>query len=88
VVVVCSGINGNTLSNSFTIYPNPSTNNLTIETLQRSDIEILNIEGQLIKSLAANNNKTIVDISALAKGMYFVKVKTDKGVVVRKFVKE
>jgi hypothetical protein len=32
--------------------------------------------------------KTNIDISAFAKGVYFVKLKTEKGVAVKKFVKE
>jgi hypothetical protein len=70
------------------VYPDPATNNITIETPQKSEIEILNSKGQLIKSLSANNNKTIVDISSFSTGVYFLKVKTEKGIEVRKFVKE
>jgi len=29
-----------------------------------------------------------LDISGFARGMYFIKVKTEKGVAVKKFVKE
>ncbi|MFA5783180.1 MAG: T9SS type A sorting domain-containing protein, partial [Bacteroidales bacterium] len=73
---------------AFDVYPNPATDNLTIEAPQKSDIEILNIQGQLIKSIVANSNKTSVDISAFPCGMYFIKVKMEKGVAVRRFVKE
>ena len=31
---------------------------------------------------------TTIDISALASGMYFVKVKTENGIAVKKFIKE
>jgi uncharacterized repeat protein (TIGR01451 family) len=71
-----------------TIFPNPATDKLTIVTLRKSEIEILNIECQLITSLSANEGNTTIDISAFAKGMYFVKVKTNKEITVKKFVKE
>ena len=76
--------------NSFplSVYPNPATDNLTIEILQESEIEILNIQGQLIKTLAASSDKTSVDISSFHSGVYFVKIKTEKGIVVKKIVKE
>jgi YVTN family beta-propeller protein len=70
------------------IYPNPATNNITIESPQLAVIEITNIQGQLIKTLAANSHKTSIDISAYSSGVYFVKVKTEKGIMVKKFVKE
>jgi hypothetical protein len=80
----------NEISNSqipeINIFPNPATNNITIETPQNSTIEITNIQGQLIKTLAANNEKTIIDVSALPSGVYVVEVKTDRGVAVKKFI--
>ncbi len=85
---IVTGINE--LSNSLyiSVYPNPANDNLTIESSQNALIDITNIQGQLIKSIATNSNKTNVDVSALPSGVYFVEVKTEKGVAVRKFVKE
>jgi len=78
------------LSNSLSIsvFPNPATNILTIETPNMASIEILNIQGQQIKTIAASNNKTTFDISSFTSGMYLVKVKTETGIEVKKFVKE
>ena len=70
------------------IYPNPATDNLTIVAPQKSEIEILNIEGQIIKDISATENQTAIDISDFANGVYVVEVKTEKGIEVRKFVKE
>ena len=87
---LCSstGITEINSENTINIFPNPAIDNLTIETPQKSEIEILNIEGQIIKSISVNNNHTSIDISSFARGMYFVKVKTENGVEVKKFVKE
>jgi len=80
------------------LYPNPATNTLTIETPQQSTIKISNTEGQLIKTLASTGTKTnvdhvgyssyIVDVSEFPNGVYIVEVKTEKGIAVKKFVKE
>jgi len=80
----------NELSNSLksSVYPNPATCNITIEAPQQAVIEISNIQGQLIKTFATTGNKTIVDVSALQGGVYVVEVKTEKGIEVRKFIKE
>ena len=87
-VDACTGINEISDKNLFSIYPNPATNNITIVVLQKAIIEISNIEGQLIETLATGGTKTKIDVSALPCGVYVVHVKTEKGVVVRKFVKE
>jgi hypothetical protein len=86
--VFISGVDGNQLSASaINIYPDPATNYLTIEMQRNAQIEIINIEGQIIKSIASDC-KTSVDVSTFARGMYFVKAKTEDGVMVKKFVKE
>lgn len=70
------------------IYPNPVTNTLTIESLQNSTIDILTIQGRLIKTFSTEGNKAIIDVSSFSCGVYIVEIKTEKGIEVRKFVKE
>ena len=84
------------------LYPNPATDNLTIDVSATLNIpaiiEISNIEGQLIENLASTGNKTnidhvgwssyVVDISEFQCGVYMIEVKTEKGVGVKKFIKE
>jgi len=83
-----TGINELTSSLNTTIYPNPAKTKITIETSQQAVIEILNIQGQIIKTMPTNVNKTIIDVSSFTNGMYFVKVKTENDMTVKKFVKE
>ncbi|MGD0711061.1 MAG: T9SS type A sorting domain-containing protein [Bacteroidales bacterium] len=83
-----TGINELTSSLNTTIYPNPAKTKITIETSQQALIEILNIQGQIIKTMPTNVNKTIIDVSSFTNGMYFVKVKTENDMTVKKFVKE
>ena len=70
------------------IYPNPATDNLTIETPQNAKIEILNTAGQIIKTMYTADKQICIDISNLSSGVYIIKVKTEKGVVVEQFIKE
>jgi hypothetical protein len=83
-----SGINDFVNSSDILIYPNPADYNLTVKTPQSSEIEILNIDGQLLQIITSNENYTTINISGLARGMYFVKIKTEKGIEMGKFVKE
>ena len=71
------------------VYPNPSKDNLTIETNINTEqrIEIINLFGQTVYTTYINKKATI-NTSAFAKGVYILKLSSDKETVVRKFVKE
>lgn len=92
LTVIPSGTTGiieQEVNNPITIFPNPASNIITINSLQKkSEILILNIQGQLIKSMIADKSTITFDISDFAKGMYFVKVTTDNGTVTKKIIKE
>lgn len=76
------------LINNISIYPNPTTNCLSVEILQKSLIEILNIQGQTIIQRQLQQGKTDIDISGLAKGVYILRLNSNKMTEVTKFVKE
>lgn len=86
--IIQVGIDEPVICKDIDIYPNPATNNITIKAPQKSTIEILNIQRQLLKSLIACGDKTKVNVSVLPCGVYFIKVKTDKGIWIKKFIKE
>lgn len=81
-----NGINDIDHSISLNIYPNPSSNNITIKTQQATEIKFLNIQGQLIKTVPAQDNITNIDISSLPKGLYILNVKTKNGVAIDKLI--
>lgn len=61
-------------------YPNPVTNVLNIEyTGTITGVEVFNMLGQKIVSKNVNEIATSVDMSNLASGSYFVKVKAENG---------
>ncbi len=52
-------------------------------------MEIYNLLGQRVQSVNSNsNNLNVINISELNSGMYMLKVVTEKGTSVRRFVKE
>ena len=83
------GINSNSLNEAIGIYPNPTKDNLTIETNINKEpkLEIVNLLGQTVYTSYINKKATI-NTSAFANGVYILKLYTDKETVVRKFVKE
>jgi len=73
------------------IYPNPTTNQFTIENsqLRINSIHIYNVLGELVQSLKLESLKleVVIDVSTWKAGVYFVEVETEKGVVRRKVIK-
>jgi len=87
-----SALNGiekiNNNESNILVYPNPATNNLTIESLQKSIIEISNIQGQKILQQSIQKGKTDIDISELAKGVYIFRLCSNDKTDVTKILKE
>ncbi|MBR6774552.1 MAG: T9SS type A sorting domain-containing protein, partial [Bacteroidales bacterium] len=76
---------------SFNVYPNPVENNLYIETeLNVKEIAIYDIYGRKTKvyGLQTTDFVNTVDVTELKDGVYFVKIMTDNGEVVKRFIKK
>lgn len=72
------------------LYPNPTKENLTIETNSNTNqsLEIINIVGQTIYT-STFSKKTTIDVSRFPKGVYILKIiNKDKESIVKKFIKE
>lgn len=76
---------------SVSIYPNPVHDKLNVliyHDAEIQSIEIINLNGQLVKSDKSMGAKSmILEVSDLYKGIYFLKVKTDKEIITDKFIK-
>ncbi|MFK7972594.1 MAG: T9SS type A sorting domain-containing protein [Bacteroidia bacterium] len=71
---------------SINIYPNPAQNSLFIDTeLQITNMEILDMKGSMLAEYSSTNK---LDISSLSAGVYALRFRTARGVLVRMFVKE
>jgi hypothetical protein len=62
------------------VYPNPFKDQITIQssTLDDHAIQVFNAAGQLIQSIKTNKSVTHLNLGALEKGVYFMKIKTAK----------
>jgi len=76
----------NTLQ-SVNIYPNPAKDNIEVIGLNNGTVDIINIQGQIVKSFNTFNSTTI-DISDLSSGVYSIRIKTDDGILVKKMIKQ
>jgi hypothetical protein len=86
---VTTGISDKILEQSIQIYPNPASNNLTVEALdlQIREVSIMDMMGRIIRGYKTDNTRFELPLNQQAVGSYFVKILTDKGVVVKRFVK-
>ncbi len=85
-------INTENLSSDFSIYPNPANNYITIDNpiFSEQSISIYDVSGNMVKAPQTFNGTATekIDISTLANGLYFVKLQTREGTVVKKVVVE
>jgi len=75
-------------SNTFSIYPNPTSTTITMGSTTKGQCTILSINGKQLLQQKIAEPITTVDISNLPCGVYFVKVVEEKGVQLGKFVKQ
>ncbi len=90
-VDACTGIasiNGSIAG--LNVYPNPSNGEFTVELnngLNKS-VQVIDVTGRTVLSTSSDNNQVKVNISNLANGVYYVKVKSDNATEVLKVVKQ
>ena len=80
-----------TSKSNLILYPNPAKDKITISHLHITGItqlSIFNVNGEKVMEKQLTNNETQIDISALPRGVYFVRVQNEKMVEVAKMVKE
>lgn len=74
--------------NTIKIHPNPAQNTVYINgDFSIKTVELYDAQGRLLQSSMINENETTIDITNKSKGVYFVKVSSDKGIKVEKLVK-
>ncbi len=77
------------IGNSIKIHPNPSKENIFIESdFAIKSIELFDVQGRVLMAKPINQTQTRLDISGYANGIYLLKVATGKGIKTEKIVKE
>lgn len=76
---------------AFTIFPNPAFSSITLQSgddLKNAQIKIVNLLGESFLTKTVNNlNNTMLDISALASGVYFIQIYSQSKHYIQKFIK-
>jgi hypothetical protein len=73
--------------NSIILYPNPVKNTVFIKgnTEKLTRIDIININGQLIKTINSDFNQ--IDVSQLNEALYFLKLYSEKSTTTKRLIK-
>ena len=89
VEAACAAVSVENLTNeeSFTIYPNPTTTIITVETATKGSIVILNLNGKKLINRQINEPTTTIDVSTLPSGVYILRFTNDKTISMGKLVK-
>ena len=79
---------GEIRSNQIEIYPNPANEFVNIECESTiKNISIYNVTGQMIKTFPIeNHNNTRINLKNLNEGLYFIRVSTENGLILKKIV--
>ena len=71
-----------------TIWPNPTSGILNSTIAEKANYRLLNMKGQILKTGTLTAGKNKIDISSFAKGIYLLKINTDKGSFTKKVVRD
>ena len=80
-----------TLSNSISLMPNPADNYIELRinsSVNVSEAVVYNAFGQMVQTVVLTDNKARIDLSAMASGMYFVRVSSDNMTATKKFIRK
>ena len=77
---------------SYSLFPNPAVNELTILNagVKAQNIEIYDMLGKKCISpiLYKGREEARIDVSLLGKGIYFVRLHSEKGIIIKKLIKQ
>ena len=78
-ISVTLGIDKKTINLELSVYPNPTTNYLTLKTEDNVNLsyQLYDMQGKIIENKEITSNNTIISMEALPKATYFLKVTKD-----------
>ena len=83
------GIDDPDISRMVNLYPNPVHKFLIVKSdIVFDNIEIFDFLGKLMSSNQETGNEIKLDISSYPSGIYFIRLNTDQGFIVKKIIKE
>ena len=90
-LTITVGIDDHDLAGSVKVFPNPANDFVNVQCTMYNvqfgaDLHVFDVYGKLVQTVPMAGETTILNISTLADGMYFVRVTTEAGDVTKPFV--
>lgn len=87
--IVITGIEEFGHERNFKIYPNPSSNTISIDFRKgdRKEIKIFSSDGHLVRSMLSKNHTLSIDLSGMSSGSYLMVFYYDGEIFTSKFIK-
>ena len=82
-----SSIDENAGNNLVSVFPNPAKDNIAIKSVKGARLDILNLQGQLVKSIPYTEETNRLDISDVPGGVYTLLIRTNLGISAWKLIK-
>lgn len=74
---------------TITLYPNPTKGVININCNNNiKSVQLYDVQGRILQTNLVNENQAVIDVSSQPKGVYFLKIISDKGMEVKKIVRE
>lgn len=72
----------------FSVYPNPMNSVLNVSVKNEANFKLISVNGKVITNGMLQTGENAINVSSLAKGLYFIQVETEEGVSTKKIIKE
>lgn len=76
-ISIMVGINETTINLELSVYPNPTTNYLTLKTDDNANLsyQLIDLQGKVIENKKVTANSTTIKMEELPKAIYFLNIK-------------
>ena len=89
---ISAGITNSSNEILFTIYPNPATENITVQFttgIKNGDARIYDAKGKMVRNISAvNSDEQIISLTGLENGLYLITVNNGKSLSTKRFIKQ
>ena len=89
LVDLCTGIDETVNKGAVTVFPNPFSTSLTLIGIESSaDVLMYNVLGAQVGSWSIVNSTTLLEMSNIPSGVYYLQIKTESETSIKKIIKE
>ncbi len=83
-----TGVTSNMTDNIIDVYPNPTSSlvNIFIDQFENTQLQVMNISGQIVLEKQINNQNTLLNVSTYDKGVYIIRITNESGVSIHKLI--